>query len=111
MERNNDVTRKETLIVQAVLENQVVRLDERINRIDSRFDLIQEELNGKHGIKERLVVIQHQNMSLLCVGRWIAGIFATLLIGLFFWFITEQWQTRDFVKQLMQQQQKSAIQK
>lgn len=92
-EYQQDLAHKETLIVQEVLANQIARQDARI-------EALYLEINGKHGLKEHQTIFQQQMASMICVGKWILGVVASLLVLLIAAHFTQQAATRDALLRL-----------
>lgn len=80
-------------------------LEYRQGQLESHVAALHDALHGKDGVKEQLMILRiladQRHKATLCIGKWVAGILATLFVGLCYWVITENWQTRDAVKHLL----------
>lgn len=80
-------------------------LEYRQGELENDFTKLATQINGDNGLKEQLMTLRiladQRHKAMVCVGRWMLGVLSALLIGFAFWFITENWQTRDAVKHLL----------
>src|SRR5262245_52408028 len=110
MERPDPI-HKEQVVIQAVLADQYRRIEQRLENIYQELNgkgglkecltlmqqqhtsmaNIYQDIYGEHGMKVQLAVMRQQLVSQQCIGKWLAGIFSTLIVLSIAWFVAEQW--------------------
>lgn len=80
-------------------------LEYRQGQLEARFEALYAEIHGKEGLLHQHLQLKeetrHRHAALMCAARYIGGIVAAMLIGVVYWFATDNWQTRDAVKHLL----------